>query len=69
MARAIAHTGQALPPSQVDVEDRLAFADAALALAGHEVTDPMLRGIVEAAARHDLTGDEARAAIRRHVQD
>jgi len=56
------------PPASTTAGDRLAFADAALALAGHEVTDPSLRTIVERAARHELTGDEARAAIRRHVQ-
>lgn len=58
----------AAPPAQAAADERLAFADAALALAGHEVTDPALRAIVEQAARHELTGDEARAAIRRHVQ-
>jgi len=64
----MAHAIATARTTQADVDDRLAFADAALALAGHEVTDPTLRGIVEAAARHELTGDEARAAIRRHVQ-
>lgn len=64
----MAHAIATARTTQADVDDRLAFADAALALAGHEVTDPALRGIVEAAARHELTGDEARAAIRRHVQ-
>ncbi|MDQ1215464.1 hypothetical protein [Microbacterium arborescens] len=58
----------AAPPASATAKSRLAFADAALALAGHEVTDPALRTIVERAARHELTGDEARAAIRRHVQ-
>ncbi|WP_165216493.1 hypothetical protein [Schaalia sp. ZJ1691] len=51
-----------------DAKERIAFADAALALAGHEVTDPALRAIIESAARHELTGDEAIAAIRRHIQ-
>ncbi|WP_435080186.1 antitoxin VbhA family protein [Clavibacter michiganensis] len=50
------------------VADRLAFADAALALAGHEVSDPALRAILERAARHEITGDEAVAEIRRHIQ-
>lgn len=53
-------------PSVID--EHLAFADAALALAGHEVTDPALRAILESAAQHELTGDEAVAEIRRHVQ-
>lgn len=64
----MARTITATRPAQAEVDERLAFADAALAVAGHEVTDPTLRGIVERAARHELTGDEARAAIRRHVQ-
>ena len=50
------------------VADRLAFADAALALAGHEVSDPALRAILERATRHEITGDEAVAEIRRHIQ-
>lgn len=58
----------AAPPARTTPADRLAFSDAALALAGHEVTDPALRAIVERAAHSDLTGDEAVAAIRRHVQ-
>lgn len=58
----------AAPPARTAPVDRVAFADAALALAGHEVTDPALRAIVEQAARDELTGDEAVAAIRRHVQ-
>lgn len=49
-------------------EDAVAFADAALALAGHEVTDPALRAIMAKVARHEMTGDEAVAAIRQHVQ-
>ncbi|WP_458042718.1 MULTISPECIES: hypothetical protein [Bacteria] len=58
----------AASPVQTAAEDRLALADAALALAGHEITDPALRAIVKQAARRELTGDEARAEIRRHVQ-
>lgn len=64
----MARTITATRPAPADVDERLAFADAALALAGHEVTDPALRAIVESAVRHELTGDEAVAAICRHVQ-
>ncbi|OJU45367.1 MAG: hypothetical protein BGN98_09310 [Microbacterium sp. 69-7] len=64
MAHAIATDRQA----QAVVEDRLAFADAALALAGHEVTDPTLRALMERVASNELTADEAVAAMRRHVQ-
>ena len=41
---------------------------AALALAGHEVTDLALRNILEQQACGNLTGEQARAAIRKHVQ-
>ncbi|MBD5382391.1 antitoxin VbhA family protein [Clavibacter sepedonicus] len=47
--------------------ESLAFADAALALAGHQVTDPVLIEISERAAREEITSEEAVAAIRRHV--
>ena len=64
----MAHAIATVRPTQADVDEHLAFADAALALAGHEVSDPAVRAILERQARHELTGDEARAAIRRHVQ-
>lgn len=48
--------------------EKLAFTRAALALAGHEVTDLALRNILEQQAHGDLTGEQARAAIRKHVQ-
>lgn len=64
----MAHTVATARLSKADGDEHVAFADAALALAGHEVTDPELRSILERQARHELTGDEARAAIRRHVQ-
>lgn len=53
-------------PAQV--AGRLAYADAALALAGHEVTDEWSRNVLERAARHEISGDEAVAEIRRHFQ-
>ena len=49
-------------------EEKLAFAKAALALAGHEVTDLALCNILEQQACGNLTGEQARAAIRKHVQ-
>lgn len=52
MARATAATD----PTETQVAERIAFADAALAAAGHEVTDPALRGILEQAARHEPDG-------------
>ncbi len=64
----MAYVVAAVRPTLTDVEDRLTFADAALALAGHEVTDPELREILKSAARHELTVKEAIAEMRRHVQ-
>ncbi|WP_133753578.1 hypothetical protein ACF3NT_02860 [Naumannella halotolerans] len=48
--------------------ERLAFANAALALAGHEIVDPALRDIVERAARRQLTASEAIHIARRRSQ-
>ena len=48
--------------------EKLVFAKAALALAGHEVTDLALRNILEQQTCGNLTGEQARAAIRKHVQ-
>jgi len=50
------------------VTGRLEFAAAALGLAGHQVTDPQLRRIIEQAARHEITTDEAITGIRQFVQ-
>ncbi len=48
--------------------EKLVFAKAALALASHEVTDLALCNILEQQACGNLTGEQARAAIRKHVQ-
>ena len=55
-------------PQNRTPEEKLAFAKAALALAGHEVTDLALYNILEQQACGNLTGEQARAAIRKHVQ-
>lgn len=59
---------QTTKPTPADAQEHRAFADAALALAGHEVDDPKLREILDRAARHELTSEEVVAAVRRHVQ-
>ncbi|WP_103064048.1 hypothetical protein [Actinomyces qiguomingii] len=53
---------------EAEVQERIAFADAALALAGHEVTDPFVRDLVIRVARGEMTGDEAVGVARRHIQ-
>lgn len=49
---------------RVSAQERVDFADAALGAAGHEVTDPVLRGLMERYARGELTLEEAQAAGR-----
>lgn len=51
-----------------DPNARIAFADAALALSGHQVTDPDVRDLLARVARDEITGDQAVSALRRHVQ-
>ena len=63
-----ATTEAAAAPTDAQVKERLAFATAGLALAGHEITDPVLLDILERAARHQITSDEAITQIRHHIQ-
>ena len=64
----MSHMNAASQPVPADVDEHRAFANVTLALAGHEVSDPVLGDIVEQAARNELTSDQAIDAIRRHVQ-
>lgn len=50
-----------------DIRDRLALADAALGVAGHEVTDPAIRALATKVASGELTGDQAVQAAIKHV--
>ena len=45
--------------SEAEINRRIAFADAALGAAGHEVTDPQTRELARQVAAGKLTGDEA----------
>ncbi|VEG28094.1 hypothetical protein [Actinomyces howellii] len=54
-------------PEEAEARERVAFADAALALAGHEVTDPYLNKLAALQARGDLSADEARRLGRRYL--
>lgn len=49
--------------------DRNEFARAVLYLAGHEITDPVLIEILDKVSRGEVSGDEARNQIRKHVQE
>lgn len=50
------------------VAERMAFVDGAMGAAGHQVTDPAVRSLVERVARNEMTGDQAVEALRHHVQ-
>ena len=53
--------------ASTDAREQIAFADAALALAGHQVTDPYLNDLVARQARGELSGEEARRLGLQHV--
>lgn len=52
--------------SEAEINRRIAFADAALGAAGHEVTDPTAREVARQIAAGKLTADEA---VARHIAD
>ena len=53
--------------TEANTRERIAFADAALALAGHEVTDPYLNDLAARQARGELSGEEARQLGLQHI--
>ncbi len=52
-----------------DADARIAFAKAALALAGHQVIDPGLNDLIARQARGELSGDQARELGRKRIFD
>lgn len=50
-------------------EEKLTFVDATLAVAGHEITDPVMRDLLERVIRNEITADQAMAVARHYVQD
>ena len=52
-------TSQTTRATRVEVTRRVQFADAALAVAGHEVTDSALRDLTHRVAAGELTAEEA----------
>ena len=53
--------------TEAEAADRLAFAEAALGAAGHQVTDPVLKELLAQQARGEISGDEARERSSRHI--
>lgn len=47
-------------------DELMDFADGALGAAGHEVTDPTMRELLERVARREITAEEAVAKARDH---
>jgi hypothetical protein len=60
-------TKPAVQVSETEAADRLAFADAALGAAGHEVTDPYLNELARRQALGEISGDEARELGRKYI--
>lgn len=61
-------TDQAAAFTPQEAADRLAFANAALALAGHEITDPYLNEVAQRFARGEITVEEANELGRHHIR-
>lgn len=57
-----AHLGTSRLVSDREAERRMAFADAALGAAGHEISDPALREIRRRVIRGELTAEEGIAS-------
>ena len=53
----------------IEDDDPLAFADAALGIAGHQVTDPVIRNLARSVADHDLTVDDAVRIAVEHIYE
>ncbi len=53
--------------AKTEAEAQVEFADAALALASHQVTDPVLNDLIARQARGELSGDEAREMGLQHI--
>jgi hypothetical protein len=56
---------RAQKPTPGEVNDTLAFVDGALGAAGHSVDDAPTREILRRQAAKEITGDEARALLRK----
>ncbi|MDO4887758.1 MAG: hypothetical protein Q3979_03490 [Actinomycetaceae bacterium] len=53
--------------AEMQAADRLAFAEAALGAAGHQVTDPYLTDVLAKHARGEISGDQARELSRKYI--
>jgi len=63
----IAHTTAGTAVTEADAGKATSFADAALGVAGHQVTDPILRELMHRSARGEITIEEAIARGREHI--
>lgn len=51
-----------------DVEAKMAIIDGVNGVAGHQLSDPVLREIVRRQLAGEITGDEARELGRQHLE-
>lgn len=56
-----------VPITSAEIDEQMAFADAALALAGHKVVDPSLREISRRAGLGRITTEQAIAEGLTHI--
>lgn len=68
MVSAVSEESTPRRPTEAEVKDSIMYADAALDLAGHRVTDPALRALGDARIRGDMTGDEFSAEAKRRIR-
>ncbi|WIY82564.1 hypothetical protein [Propionimicrobium sp. PCR01-08-3] len=61
------HATAAARSLSTDADEAMAFANAALALAGHEIADPYLNELFARQARGEISGDVARELGRKHI--
>ena len=54
--------------TSAEAEEHVAFTDAALALAGHSVADPVLRDLMTRVAKGEVSADDAVVTMRCRVQ-
>ena len=53
-------------PTEVEIDAQIARVDGAMGAAGHVITDPVVRDLLRQQAAGEITGDEARDAMKAH---
>lgn len=53
--------------SEAKVREHMAFVDAAMAVAGHEVKDPCVRNLTERVLKHEITAEQELELAKPHI--